>query len=80
MRIVAAMVNPVGGGNERETVILLNPTPRAIDLAGWSIADQQKRKCPLAGRLPAGGVLTAPLLPTQLGNSAGSSPCSTPPG
>ena len=27
-----------------ETVILLNPTPRAIDLGGWRIADQQKRK------------------------------------
>ncbi|MGA8055710.1 MAG: DUF2278 family protein [Burkholderiales bacterium] len=72
VRIMAAMVNPVGGGQEVETVILLNPTPRAIDLAGWRIADQQKRKCPLAGNLPAGGVLTATLAaPTQLGNSGG---------
>ncbi len=72
VRIMAAMVNPVGGGAEVETVLLLNPTPRAIDLAGWRIADQQKRKCPLAGRLPPGGVLTATLAaPTQLGNSGG---------
>jgi uncharacterized protein YukJ len=72
VRIVAAMVNPVGGGAEVETVILLNPTPRAIDLAGWRIADQQKRKCPLAGSLPAGGVITVRLAaPTQLGNSGG---------
>ena len=72
VRIMAAMVNPVGGGAEVETVILLNPTPRSIDLAGWKIADQQKRKCSLAGSLPAGGVLTARVtVPTQLGNSGG---------
>jgi uncharacterized protein YukJ len=72
VRIMAAMVNPVGGGAEVESAILLNPTPRAIDLAGWKIADQQKRKCPLAGTLPAGGVLTVRLTaPTQLGNSGG---------
>jgi uncharacterized protein YukJ len=72
VRIMAAMVNPVGGGAEVETVILLNPTPRAIDLGGWRIADQQKRKCPLAGTLPASGVVTVKLAaPTQLGNSGG---------
>jgi len=72
VRIMAAMVNPVGGGAEVESAILLNPTPKAIDLAGWKIADQQKRKCPLAGKLPAGGVLTVRLTaPTQLGNSGG---------
>ena len=70
--VMAAMVNPVGGGAEVESAILLNPTPKAIDLAGWKIADQQKRKCPLAGKLPAGGVLTVRLTaPTQLGNSGG---------
>jgi hypothetical protein len=53
-------------------VILLNPTPAAIDLAGWKVADQQKRKCPLSGSLPAGGVRTVKLAaPTQLGNSGG---------
>ena len=72
VRIMAAMVNPVGGGAEVESVILLNPTPKAIDLAGWKIADQQKRKCPLTGKLPAGGVLTVRVTaPTQLGNSGG---------
>jgi len=72
VRIVAAMVNPVGGEPEAETVILLNPTPQPIDLAGWQIADQQKRKCAIAGKLPAGGVLTVALkAPTKLGNSGG---------
>jgi uncharacterized protein YukJ len=72
LRIVAAMVNPVGGGAEVESVILLNPTPQAIDLAGWSIADQQKRKCPVAGTVPAAGTLTVRVeAPTQLGNSGG---------
>jgi uncharacterized protein YukJ len=72
VRIVAAMVNPVGGEPEAESVILLNPTPQAIDLAGWRIADQQKRKCPLSGRLPAGGALSVRLAaPAKLGNSGG---------
>jgi uncharacterized protein YukJ len=72
VRIMAAMVNPVGGGAEVESVILLNPTPAAIDLAGWKIADQQKRKCPLSGSLPAAGVRMVKLAaPTQLGNSGG---------
>lgn len=36
------------------------------------IADREKRKCPLAGSLPAGGVLKARLTaPVQLGNSGG---------
>ena len=72
VRIVAAMVNPVGGDPEAETVILLNPTPQPIDLAGWQVADQQKRKCAIAGMLPPGGVVKVALtVPTKLGNSGG---------
>ena len=72
VRIVAAMVNPAGGDPEAETVILLNPTPQPLDLAGWQIADQQKRKCAIAGNLAAGSVLTVALTaPTKLGNSGG---------
>lgn len=72
VRIVAAMVNPEGGDPEVETVILLNPGPRAINLAGWRIADQQKRKCAIAGTLSGGGVLTLRVSPpAQLGNSGG---------
>lgn len=70
--IVAAMVNPRGGAPERETVTLLNVTPAAIDLTGWQIADQQKRKQALSGLIAAGEtrqiVLTEPL---QLGNKGG---------
>jgi uncharacterized protein YukJ len=72
VRIIAAMVNPAGGEPEAETVMLLNPGPRAIDLAGWKIADQQKRKSPIAGSIAASSALTVRLsAPTQLGNSGG---------
>jgi len=72
VRIIAAMVNPAGGDPEAESVILLNPTPQPIDLAGWQIADQQKRKCAIEGNLAAGSVLTVALTaPTKLGNSGG---------
>lgn len=72
VRIVAAMVNPDGPDPEVETVLLLNPSPQAIDLSGWQIADQQKRKCPLSGSLPAHGTVSVPLgAGVKLGNSGG---------
>ena len=55
MRIVAALVNPVGPAPEAETVTLLNVTPEAVDLTGWSILDRDKRRLVLdAGELAAG--------------------------
>ncbi|MBO0612333.1 DUF2278 family protein [Thiothrix fructosivorans] len=72
VRIVAAMVNPAGPDPEVETVLLLNPSPQAIDLNGWHIADQQKRKCPLSGSLPAHGTVSVQLgAGVKLGNSGG---------
>ena len=55
IRILAAMVNPNGGAPERETVLLLNASPQAVDLTGWPIADRMKQTCalpPAAGRRP----------------------------
>jgi uncharacterized protein YukJ len=40
LRILAAMVNPRGGDPERESVLLLNASPAAIDLTGWRLADR----------------------------------------
>ena len=55
MRIVAALVNPVGPAPEAETVTLLNASPEAVDLTGWSILDRDKRRLVLgAGALAAG--------------------------
>ncbi|MCP5006357.1 MAG: DUF2278 family protein [Planctomycetes bacterium] len=49
VRIVAAKVNPAGVDVGRETVILINTTPDAIDINGWSIADKNKKKEILSG-------------------------------
>jgi uncharacterized protein YukJ len=74
VRILAAMVNPNGGGPERETVLLLNASPQAVDLAGWRVADRNNQTCMLPSvRLDAGAVLNFPLRPNvQLGNKGGS--------
>jgi uncharacterized protein YukJ len=74
VRILAAMVNPNGGAPERETVLLLNASPTAIDLAGWRIADRMSQSCALPSvRLDAGAVLTVALRDNvQLGNKGGS--------
>jgi uncharacterized protein YukJ len=72
IRIVGALVNPIGPGPERETVTLLNASPTTIDLAGWHIADRLKRKHQLSGQLAAGATTVITLPPTvQLGNKGG---------
>jgi Lamin Tail Domain len=73
LRIVAALVNPRGPAPEVETVTLLNAGPDEIDLAGWSIADQAKRRLVLdSAALPAGDAVRVVLAaPVQLGNRGG---------
>lgn len=62
VRIVAALVSPVGEDAGKETVTLLNASPDAIDLTGWSIADKLKNKHRLSGTVAAGAsvVVTLP--------------------
>ena len=73
MRILAAMVNPVGPAPEHESVLLMNASPSAVDLTGWRIADRLKRTCPVpAQSLGAGEVLEVPVTePAQLSNQGG---------
>jgi uncharacterized protein YukJ len=73
VRIVAALVNPSGPAPEAESVTLLNATPEAIDLTGWSLADREKRRMPLdAAVLPAGDSIRLQVAPpVQLGNRGG---------
>ena len=73
VRIVAALVNPEGPAPEAETVTLLNASPHELDLAGWSLADREKRRMPLAaGTLAAGDTLRVTVAPpVALGNSGG---------
>jgi hypothetical protein len=73
VRIVAALVNPLGPAPELETITLLNSTPDGIDLSGWSIADRLKRRFPLPDQsLPAGATLQVPVqAPVFLGNKGG---------
>jgi uncharacterized protein YukJ len=74
VRILAAMVNPIGGGPEHETVLLLNASPQPVDLGGWRVADRNDQTCGLpAARLAAGALLNVPLASNvQLGNKGGS--------
>jgi uncharacterized protein YukJ len=73
VRIVAALVNPVGPAPEAETITLLNASPAAIDLTGWQIADRGKHTCPVPrGSLAAGSVLVmTPGNGVVLGNDGG---------
>jgi uncharacterized protein YukJ len=73
IQILAAMVNPVGPAPERETVLLLNASPEAVDLTGWRMSDRLKHTCLLpAGPLAAGATLQAPAEDgVQFGNQGG---------
>lgn len=59
--IIAALVNPKGGDKGLEALTLLNTTPAEIDLAGWSLADKNKKKMILVGKIRAGEALFVPL-------------------
>jgi uncharacterized protein YukJ len=74
VRILAAMINPIGGAPERETVLLMNASPQAIDLTGWRLADRMSQTSALPSvQLRAGDVLNVALGPNvQLGNKGGS--------
>jgi uncharacterized protein YukJ len=72
-RVIAALVNPVGGAPEAETITLINASPAPIDLTGWRITDRAKHACPVpAGKLAAGAtVVMTPSNGVALGNSGG---------
>jgi uncharacterized protein YukJ len=72
VRIVAALVNPIGPAPEKETVTLLNASPQDIELSNWAIANKTKNKHMLAGTIEAGATQVVTLPPTvSLGNSGG---------
>jgi uncharacterized protein YukJ len=44
VRIIAALLNPLGDDAGKETVTLINTSPQKVDLTGWALADKSKRK------------------------------------
>jgi uncharacterized protein YukJ len=73
VRIVGALVNPVGPAPEHERVTLLNASPDVIDLTGWAVADRLKHKAVVSsGKVGAGETFVVELPSTvQLGNDGG---------
>jgi hypothetical protein len=73
VRIIAALVNPPGPAPEAETVTLLNASPQAVDLTGWSILDRAKHQMTLQGRLlpPGDSIRIQVAAPVQFGNHGG---------
>ena len=74
VRIVGALINPVGPAPEREHVLLLNASPAPVDLTGWRLADRVRRTCAVPAEvLEAGATLQVPVTDgVQLGNAGGS--------
>ena len=73
LRIIAALVNPIGPAPELETVTLINPGADPVDLSGWTVLDRQERMMPLDPAVIApGDTVRLPIRPpVQLGNRGG---------
>jgi len=73
VRVVAALVNPVGPAPEAETITLMNVSPLPVDLTGWRVADRAKRTCLVPARTLAPGEVTvmSPSDGVVLGNNGG---------
>jgi len=71
--IIAALINPKGHDYGLESVLLLNTTPKLIDLTGWAFADKNKKKAYLDGSIKAGEVIKYTLSgkDMQLSNKGG---------
>ncbi|MDB5036196.1 MAG: hypothetical protein JWQ98_3437 [Chlorobi bacterium] len=72
VRLVAALINPAGSDAGKETVTLINTTPKSIDLTGWSIVNGDNASQVLAGSIAPGESLRI-VLPSAvtLANSGG---------
>ena len=73
VRIVAALINPVGPAPEAETITVLNASPDPVDLTGWHVVDRALHVGPIPpGVLEPGATLLIHLPATvQLGNKGG---------
>jgi poly(U)-specific endoribonuclease len=74
VKIVAAMVNPVGDDPDRENVTLINMGGTAISLDGWRLVDKNDRRFAIQGVTLAGGsaaTLTLRKETAQLSNQGG---------
>lgn len=74
MRILAALVNPVGEDPGQETVTLINSGAATVSLEGWFLVDKMKNRFAIGSVTLAGGMATTVLLPKgsiQLSNKGG---------
>ena len=76
VKIIAALVNPIGNDKGNEWVMLLNVTPTPVDVNNWSLKDRVKRGLPLNGIIQPGSIMTVTFPGQsepdfQLGNNGG---------
>jgi hypothetical protein len=72
VRIISALVNPVGADQGLEKITLLNAINTVIDLTGWRLGDKNKNWMPLNGALAPGETKQVAVVdPVQLSNKGG---------
>ena len=73
IRILAALVNPIGSDAGKETITLLNKTPNDVNLKGWAIEDIKGKRTPIDCVIKAGhtSIINLQSGKTSLVNSGG---------
>lgn len=74
IRILAALVNPVGDDQGNETVTLINADSGTVSLEGWFLVDKMRNRFAVGNVSLPGGMATTILLPKnsiQLSNQGG---------
>ena len=77
--IIASLINPIGQDRHNEWVSILNLSSEDIDLAGWTLWDNKRKKLKLESVLdkkalilsPGQSIVVKPITPLQLSNSGG---------
>jgi poly(U)-specific endoribonuclease len=74
VKIIAALVNPVGDDPGAETISLVNMSSASIDLAGWRLLDKMNNRYEISDLTLRGGSIATIVLPKnsmQLSNKGG---------
>nr|WP_256368185.1 DNA/RNA non-specific endonuclease [Mangrovicoccus sp. HB161399] len=70
--IAAAMVNAAGDEHLGEWITILNLTGGTVDLSGWTVSDEKRKRRELSGSLLPGEALRlSPVAPLRLSNQGG---------
>lgn len=74
VKIIAALVNPIGHDEDKETVTLFNVSPNSVNIRGWKLVDKNNNKFTIVDQSIESGTALQIVLPRntmQMSNKGG---------